>query len=224
MTVNFPLPRLSDGPPSKNIQELKSYLYRLVEQLNYTINSLDSLQAVEASAASGSPSGGGGGGVSELAELDDVSLSSPGNNQVLGYNATSQKWENMTPSASRHNYSTTEQVVGTWIDGKSVYERVFIINGYFQSGEFNISHDASIDTPISHTAYGHIWSGGYVGSPRIQPVSSGGNSYVNADITFELMNIATDTFKFFVGNTWATNTTYRFDKIIVICRYTKTTD
>ena len=38
---------------------------------------------------------GGGGGSSTLAGLDDVSLSSPTDGQLLGYNGTSHKWENV---------------------------------------------------------------------------------------------------------------------------------
>lgn len=37
---------------------------------------------------------GGGGGSSTLAGLTDVSISSPSNGQILGYNSTSGKWEN----------------------------------------------------------------------------------------------------------------------------------
>ena len=71
----------------------------------------------------------GGGGASALADLDDVSISSQTNGQVLKYNSTSQKWENANESSgSGHNYSTTEQVVGTWIDGKTIYEKI-IDNG-----------------------------------------------------------------------------------------------
>lgn len=33
-----------------------------------------------------------------------------------------------TPTPSMHNYSTEEQVIGTWIDGKPIYERVFDVN------------------------------------------------------------------------------------------------
>ena len=31
---------------------------------------------------------------------------------------------------SSHTYSTTEQVVGTWIDGKPVYEKTYALNGF----------------------------------------------------------------------------------------------
>lgn len=41
---------------------------------------------------------GGGGGASSLSELLDVSISNPTDGQVLTYNATTQKWENKTPT------------------------------------------------------------------------------------------------------------------------------
>jgi len=70
-------------------------------------------------------SGGGGGGSSTLAGLDDVNLSSPSDGQILIYNATSNKWVN---GGIGHNYSTTEHVIGTWIDGKPLYEKTFVAN------------------------------------------------------------------------------------------------
>ena len=108
-----------------------------------------------------------GGGASSLAGLSDVDLSSPTNGQVLGYNSTSQKWENVnggcgsgghtiidplgqnmpsrtglqfigasvtddsvndktvvtiTGGGGGVHYSTTEQVIGTWVNGKPLYQ------------------------------------------------------------------------------------------------------
>lgn len=66
-----------------------------------------------------------GGGSSTFADLEDVDLTNPQNGQVPKYNATTGKWENANESGgSGHTYSTTEQVVGTWIDGKPIYEKV----------------------------------------------------------------------------------------------------
>lgn len=65
---------------------------------------------------------GGGGGSSTLAGLTDVNLTSPTNGQVLTYDNSSHKWINANPSGSMHVYSTTEKVVGEWIDGKPLYE------------------------------------------------------------------------------------------------------
>lgn len=71
--------------------------------------------------------GGGGGGSSTLAGLTDVDISTPTNGQTLIYNATSGKWENGSGGggSATHNYSTTEQIVGTWIDGQTIYEKTF---------------------------------------------------------------------------------------------------
>ena len=65
--------------------------------------------------------GNGGGGSSTLSGLSDVTLSSPTNGQVLKYDGS--KWVNGAGGGSTHNYSTTEQVVGTWIDGSTLYEK-----------------------------------------------------------------------------------------------------
>ena len=46
---------------------------------------------------------GGGGGASSLSELSDVSISNPIDGQVLTYNATTQKWENKTPTGGGSN-------------------------------------------------------------------------------------------------------------------------
>ena len=70
--------------------------------------------------------GGGGGGSSTFAGLSDVSLSNLADGQVPKYNATTQKWENANESSGGGvNYSTAEQVIGTWIDGKPLYQKTF---------------------------------------------------------------------------------------------------
>lgn len=71
--------------------------------------------------------GGGGGGSSTLAGLTDVAISSPTNGQSLVYDSTAAKWKNGAGAAGGHTYSTTEQVVGTWIDGKPLYEKTIEI-------------------------------------------------------------------------------------------------
>lgn len=75
--------------------------------------------------------GGGGGGSSTLAGLTDVSLSSPTNGQVLTYDSVAQKWKNANGGGGGggHNYSTSEQVIGTWVNGKPLYEISISIAG-----------------------------------------------------------------------------------------------
>ena len=51
---------------------------------------------------------GGGGGASSLSELSDVSISNPTDGQVLTYNATTQKWENKTPTGGGTTNITAE--------------------------------------------------------------------------------------------------------------------
>lgn len=64
--------------------------------------------------------GGGSGGSSSLADMTDVSFSNLKENDLLKYNGSG--WVN---SDNIHEYSTEEKVVGKWIDGKPIYERVF---------------------------------------------------------------------------------------------------
>lgn len=67
------------------------------------------------------------GGASSFNELDDVSINTQtlSNGQVPVYNSTTHKWENGEQSggSSGHNYSENEQVVGTWVDGNTLYEK-----------------------------------------------------------------------------------------------------
>lgn len=55
--------------------------------------------------------------------LNDVDITSPQEGDVLKY--TNGKWVNgIGGSSSGHDYSTTEKKIGTWIDGKPIYEIV----------------------------------------------------------------------------------------------------
>lgn len=47
-------------------------------------------------------------------------------NVVALYVKLNDIWRSISTSGSTHTYSTTEQVVGTWIDGTPVYEKTFI--------------------------------------------------------------------------------------------------
>lgn len=51
----------------------------------------------------------------------EVAITDPQEGQVMRYNATTEQWEN---GDDYHVYSTSERVVGKWIDGKTIYERV----------------------------------------------------------------------------------------------------
>ena len=45
--------------------------------------------------------------------------------------------------SSMHNYSTSEQIVGTWIDGKTLYEKTYDITHTFSNGSNEIEVDSS---------------------------------------------------------------------------------
>jgi hypothetical protein len=66
-----------------------------------------------------------------LDDLLDVTLNNPSNNQVLKYDSSTSKWKNADESggggggSNPYDYSETEKVVGTWIDGTSVYQRTY---------------------------------------------------------------------------------------------------
>ena len=77
------------------------------------------------------------GAINELAQgsgqsldtLNDVDIDTQilADGQGIVYDATAQKWKNGAV-AGGHTYSTTEQVVGTWIDGSPVYEKTQYIS------------------------------------------------------------------------------------------------
>ncbi len=80
--------------------------------------------------------GGGGGGSSALSDMTDVTLSDLQVNNILKYNGI--VWVN---DDNLHEYSTEEKIVGKWIDGKPIYEKV-IINNITWSGDSqqNVQH------------------------------------------------------------------------------------
>ena len=63
--------------------------------------------------------GGGSGGSSALSEMSDVTFTNLQANDVLKYNGS--VWVN---DNNLHEYSTEEKVIGKWIDGRYVYEKI----------------------------------------------------------------------------------------------------
>lgn len=94
--------------------------------------------------------GGGGGGASALAELTDVEITTPQNEDILQYNG--DKWENAQLKEVKVNksYSTQPRVIGEWIDGKPLYELTIEVNFNLPSqtwGGFTMTDN--IDTAVS---------------------------------------------------------------------------
>ena len=87
--------------------------------------------------------GSGEGSGLEISQLDDVKITPPlENGDKLVYNKEKGKWTNTT---KYHNYSTEEQVIGTWINGKPIYEITY----------YN-------ETPISSSTYNNFVSTGII--------------------------------------------------------------
>ena len=65
--------------------------------------------------------------VGKIKDLADVQISSPTTGQILQYDSTNSKWKNQNMPASGHTYSTEKRAVGTWIDGRTIYEATYEI-------------------------------------------------------------------------------------------------
>lgn len=84
--------------------------------------------------------GGGSGGSSALSDMTDVTLTNLQANDVLKYNGS--VWVN---DDNLHEYSTEEKIVGKWIDGRNVYERVInveniVLQSYVWTNVFMIEN------------------------------------------------------------------------------------
>ena len=66
--------------------------------------------------------GGGSGGSSALSEMTDVTFTDLQTNDILKYNGSVWVNGNNLP-----DYSTEEKIVGTWIDGKPIYQKSYFI-------------------------------------------------------------------------------------------------
>lgn len=104
----------------------------------------------------------------------------------------------------RHNYSTEEIVIGTWIDGKPLYRKVVNYGQLPNNENKGILHNIPVDTPVSCKGIVYRTSGTI-------------NSW-----TIPTENIATDLDKNYVYvSTTSDRSSLTCDLII---EYTKTTD
>jgi hypothetical protein len=72
-------------------------------------------------------------------------------NVVALYVKLNDIWRSISTTGSTHTYSTTEQVIGTWIDGKPIYEISFILTSPSYNTSTNVVDVTNfhIDTLIS---------------------------------------------------------------------------
>lgn len=113
--------------------------------------------------------GGGSGGSSALSKMTDVTFTDLQANDILKYNGS--VWIN---DDNLHEYSTDEKIVGKWIDGKAIYEKV-IYENITDRDWHNIQMNVSIDNIIK--LKGILYQGN--GHPYF--IELQGNTYPNTD-------------------------------------------
>lgn len=86
--------------------------------------------------------------------------------------------------ASGHNYSTTEQIIGTWIDGSNVYEKT--INVGTITTNTTVAHGINnLDTIIDYSGFGK-----YAGTDKtVMPFQNPASSYGFGINTYDGTNL-----------------------------------
>lgn len=163
------------------------------------------VQNGETKKALASDFGGGGGGTSDYTDLNNKPSI---NNVTLSGNKTGSDL-----GLGLHNYSTTEQIVGTWIDGKPVYEITIIDNALNVSSGY-----ATFDTTVANVE--NVCSAEcYVGSPSTAGWRQG---YLNSNY-YSGLQCSVNQDNVLVISIYAKEALTTI-KAKVIVRYTKTTD
>ncbi len=159
-------------------------------------------------------------GTNYLANLEDVNFVNPQDGQGMVYDGTQQKWVN--GAGGLHEYSTQEKVVGTWIDGKPIYEKTFHCNNFNVSNTIsytNIMLRAGIDQCISATGT-MLWDydQSYANKLRLPFIMCLNGAFINIDI---IENTNSDYFQI---RAWRSSGSTNVGNVYVTLQYTKTTD
>lgn len=110
------------------------------------------------------------------------------------------------------NYSTTERIIGTWIDGKPLYEKTINTGALPNNATNNVNHGISnLKRVIGVSGYAYRSSGDIVNIPLPYV---GNNSNLNTVVYVGLSHIGIVTF----------SDRSAFTESYVTLRYTKTTD
>lgn len=137
-----------------------------------------------------------------------IDITQPQDGQLLMYDATAGRWVN-----GGHKYSTDEHIVGTWIDGKPVYEKTYHIAS-FNANTIGIN-DCIIDNDFGSNNL--IKADGFF--------VEGSNNYtryfIYADSSFFVQFGIDDSHRVFLRftNSWGI-----IRNINITIQYTKTTD
>lgn len=151
--------------------------------------------------------------------------------QIVSYKEVTQSQYNALPASKEsdgvlycikdapsgtptHHYSTSEQVIGTWIDGKPLYE-ITIPTGTIPTGTIPDTSSINLSTPnnineIIHY-YGYVKNNSDTSNQRPLPNSGGGVNDIRVDLNNGVLRIVT-------YGTWNNYSGY------LIIQYTKTTD
>lgn len=148
-----------------------------------------------------------------LINSNDIIVSKTGDNIQLNTSVDLSTLNNdvnqlQTQVNNLSDYSTSEQRIGTWIDGKPLYRKVIYDTTSRSAGNYNISHGIS--------NYGEIISYKvmcYQSSTTIHDGSSTSALSSSERVT-----------SYFNGNNISIRTSWAIVKTIIIIEYTKTTD
>lgn len=111
-------------------------------------------------------------------------------------------------------YSTEEQRIGTWIDGKPIYRKT-IIDTTFRTDFY----------PIANNIKQFVNQYGYVQRKDYPKASQFINSRAGTDMSIQFLASNTEVgIQIDWGSNWKNNYSDMFDKIIITVEYTKTTD
>lgn len=111
-------------------------------------------------------------------------------------------------------YSTEEQRIGTWIDGKPIYRKT-IIDTTFRTDFYSVANN--IKQFVNQ--YGYVQRKDY---PKASQLI---NSRASTDMSIQFLASNTEVgIQIDWGSNWKNNYSTLFDKIIITVEYTKTTD
>lgn len=111
-------------------------------------------------------------------------------------------------------YSTEEQRIGTWIDGKPIYRKT-IIDTTFRTDFYSVANN--IKQFVNQ--YGYVQRKDY---PKASQLI---NSRAGTDMSIQFLASNTEVgIQIDWGSNWKNNYSTLFDKIIITVEYTKTTD
>lgn len=159
------------------------------------------------------------------ADLTDlIEVSSVDNSSLTGYISKKESLSTVANLVKKHNYSTTEQVVGTWIDGKPVYEKtVYDTTGY--DGGVEIDIPTGITDAENIIEIKGICSYGSNNTWQTLPFSDEqGMSFTNSVIKACYFSRISGEFAIYGGSNYNTQYGTGITKIILTIRYTKTTN